>query len=51
MKILNKFCYDKIFTFFTMIKNNDVHNLFDIVDWHKREGFGSSWDKPEFKID
>jgi len=47
MKILNKFCNDKIFTFLTMMKNNKVSELTEIIEFGLQ--CGNDWDKPEYK--
>ena len=47
MKVLNKFCNDKIFTFLTMIKNNKVAELSDIINFGLQ--CGVHWDKPEYR--
>jgi len=49
MKILNKFCNDKIFTFLTMMKNNKVAELSSIIEFGLQ--CGNNWDKPEYKDD
>lgn len=49
MKELNKFCNDKIFTFLTMMKNNDISSLSAIIDFGVR--CGCNWDKPEYRED
>ena len=41
MKTLNKFCYDKISTFLTMMKSNDVANLEIIIKYSS--ACGHSW--------
>ena len=46
MKTLNKFCYDRIFTFLSLLKNNDIATLNGIM----LMASGSQWDKPEFNI-
>ena len=47
MEVLNKFCYDKIFTFLTMMQQNKVAELEAII----QHGLscGSNWDKPEYR--
>ncbi|MCL2570003.1 MAG: hypothetical protein FWE16_02240 [Firmicutes bacterium] len=47
MKTLNKFCNDKIFTFLTMMKNNKVAELTDIIEFGLQ--CGNNWDKPEYR--
>ena len=47
MKVLNKFCNDKIFTFLTMMKNNKISELTEIIEFGLR--CGNNWDKPEYK--
>jgi len=47
MKVLNKFCNDKIFTFLTMIKNNKVAELSGIIEFGLR--CGCTWDKPKYR--
>lgn len=47
MKTLNKFCNDKIFTFLTMMKENKVAELTDIIEFGLQ--CGSDWDKPEYR--
>lgn len=49
MKVLNKYCNDKIFTFFTMIKENKVGELTEIIEFGLQ--CGCEWDKPEYKED
>ena len=48
MKILNKYCYNKIYTFFKLILSGDKENLYPILSFHSH--FGSNWDSPEFEI-
>ena len=49
MKILNKYCYDKIFTFLTMMKNNEIGKLYSIIESGLK--CGVTWDKPEYRED
>ena len=49
MKVLNKYCNDKIFTFLTMMKNNKIAELLDIMEFGVR--CGCDWDKPEYRED
>jgi len=49
MKVLNAFCYDKIYTFFTLLISKDAINLQALLGYHSR--CGSDWDKPKFEID
>lgn len=49
MKILNKFCYNKIYTFLTLIKKNDLVNLLLIIE--SGSLYGKDWDSPKFEID
>lgn len=49
MKILNKYCYDKIYTFFTMIKENKTVSLIQIINYGVECGL--NWDKPEYKVE
>ncbi|MCL2176554.1 MAG: hypothetical protein FWB72_01175 [Firmicutes bacterium] len=47
MKTLNKFCVDKIFTFLTMMKNNKVAELTEIIEFGIQ--YGSNWDEPQYR--
>ena len=47
MKLLNKFCNDKIFTFLTMMKNNKIAELSAIIEFGLR--CGHDWDKPVYR--
>jgi len=47
MKILNKYCNDKLFTFLTMIRENKVAELIDIIEFGLQ--CGNDWDKPEYR--
>ena len=49
MKTLNKFCNDKIFTFLTMMKENKVAQLSEIIEFGLQ--CGNNWDKPEYRED
>lgn len=49
MKVLNKFCNDKIFTFLTMMRNNEIGRLESIIDFGVKCGY--NWDKPEYRED
>lgn len=49
MKELNKYCNDKIFTFLTMMKNNEIGKLLGIIN-HGIE-CGQKWDNAEYKED
>lgn len=47
MKVLNKYCADKIFTFLTMMKDNSITKLNEII----KHGVacGIDWDSPEYR--
>jgi len=49
MKVLNKFCNDKIFTFLTMMKTNKIAELNEIIEFGLQCGL--DWDKPEYRED
>lgn len=48
MKILNKFCYNKLYTFFKLIISNEKEKLYPILEFHSL--CGQDWDPPVLDI-